>query len=110
MKKYFLFAFIISSGLIVTGCSSNSSEQFMNAGCAAADSGAFDEAAIQFDLAAENGDPGAVSAALSSRKIWSAFMTAGSATSYEDVKATGRYVARLAKGIDSYCPAEYEIE
>lgn len=82
----------------------------MNAGCAAADSGSFDEAAIQFDLAAENGDPGAVTAALSSRKIWSAFMTAGSATSYEDVKATGRYVTRLAKGIDAYCPAEYEIE
>ena len=108
MKKLQGFL-ILAVILFLSGCGSNESDAFKVAGCIAADENAFDEAGVQFNLAAKNGDPAAVGAALASQKIWASFMTAGNVNSLEEVYAVGEYVKELGAEIASYCGSEYDI-
>ena len=96
--------------LILAGCSSSQSAKYKEAGCRAADQMAYDEAATQFNLAAENGDPEAVAPGIASQRIWGIFMTGGSnATSLEEIKSNSEYVGELALEIAAYCGSEYDI-
>jgi len=109
MKKLpgFLFLVVV---LILSGCGSNESEAFKVAGCIAADENAFDEAGVQFNLAAQSGDPAAVAAAIASQNIWASFMSAGDLNSLEEIDAVGEYVSKLGAEIASYCGSGYDIQ
>jgi hypothetical protein len=95
--------------LILAGCSSSQSAKYKEAGCRAADQMAYDEAATQFNLAAENGDPEAVASGIASQRIWGIFMTGGYANSLEEIKSNSEYVGELALEIAAYCGSEYDI-
>ena len=95
--------------LILVGCSSSQSAKYKEAGCRAADQMAYDEAATQFNLAAENGDPEAVAPGIASQRIWGIFMTAGNANSLEEINSNSEYAGELAWEIASYCGSEYDI-
>lgn len=95
---------IALSLLFLMGCASNASAKFKEAGCKAADQNAYDEAAIQFRLAADNGDPGAVVAAIASQQIWGTWMAA----------ANGQYTEGALDGasdpIAAFCGSGYDID
>ena len=102
--------FLLPTVMILAACGSNESAAFKEAGCVAADENSFDEAAVQFDLAARSGDPEAVGAAIASQKIWRAFLTAGNAASLEEVNATVDFVKELSSEVAAYCGSKYDIE
>ena len=101
---------VLSVMLALAGCGSNESAAFKKAGCIAADRIAMNEAAVQFDLAAQSGDPAAVGAAIASQNIWASFMNAGNLNSLEEVYAMTDYVKELASEIATYCGSEYDIK
>jgi hypothetical protein len=101
---------VLTAMLALAGCGSNESAAFKKAGCIAAEGIALDEAAVQFDLAAQSGDPAAVGAAIASQKIWAGFMTAGNANSLEEIYANADYVRELTLEIAAYCGSEYDIK
>ena len=76
---------VLSVMLALAGCGSNESAAFKKAGCIAAESLAMNEAAIQFDLAAQSGDPAAVGPSIASQNIWASLMNAGNLNSLEEV-------------------------
>lgn len=96
--------------LALAGCGSNESAAFKKAGCIAAESLAMNEAAIQFDLAAQSGDPAAVGPSIASQNIWASLMNAGNLNSLEEVLANGEYVTELILEVATYCGSEYDIK
>jgi hypothetical protein len=101
---------VLSVMLALAGCGSNQSAAFKKAGCIAAEGIALNEAAVQFDLAAQSGDPAAVGAAIASQNIWASFLNAGNVNSLEEVYANADYVKELALEIATYCGSEYDIK
>jgi hypothetical protein len=101
---------VLSVMLALAGCGSNQSAAFKKAGCIAAEGIAMNEAAVQFDLAAQSGDPAAVGAAIAAQNIWASLMNSGRYNSLEEVLAGGEYVEELASEIATYCGSEYDIK
>jgi hypothetical protein len=95
--------------LFLVGCASNQSAKFKEAGCAAADVAErkFDEAAVQFGLAADNGDPDAVKASMAAQRIQEVFYSGNADLS--DFDSDFAEVKSLAVDIISYCGSEYDI-
>jgi hypothetical protein len=95
--------------LLLVGCANNSSAKFKEAGCAAADVAwrDFDEAAIQFRLAAENGDPDAVKAYIASEEIEK--IESEETYVWSDFDAILARKKSLASDVSDYCGSEYDI-
>jgi hypothetical protein len=94
--------------ILLVGCASNESAKFKEAGCVAAESKGLNEAAVQFNLAAENGDPEAVAAAIAAQQIWGMLMTAGD-IDLDQLESNKEYITDLASEVASYCGAGYDI-
>jgi di/tricarboxylate transporter len=107
-KSYWSISIVLV--LILVGCGSSQSAKYKEAGCRAADQMALDEAATQFNLAAENGDPEAVAPGIAAQTIWGIFMTIGNANSLEEIKSNSEYAGELTLEIAAYCGSEYDIK
>lgn len=93
------------SVLLLMGCTSNASAKFKDAGCIAADEFNYDEAEIQFDLAAVNGDNGAVAAAIASRRI----MEVLESFAYGGLSYQGIFDP-FVEDVSAFCGSGYDIE
>ena len=91
--------------LLLMGCTSNQSAKFKDAGCAAADQFNYDEAEMQFDLAAVNGDNGAVVAAIASRRI----MEVLESFAYGGFSYPGIFDPYV-EDVSAFCGSGYDIE
>jgi hypothetical protein len=103
-KRIFGVLTVCLSLLLLVGCTSTQSAKFKDAGCIAADEFNYDEAEIQFDLAAVNGDNGAVAAAIASRRI----MEVLESFAYGGLSYRGIFDP-FVEDVSAFCGSGYDI-
>lgn len=88
--------------LVLTSCGSDASAKFVEAGCASVSGWKYSAAAQQFDLAAQNGDPEAVTAAENARTL-ARYLNSASFLTLEQITSSADYINGIESDLKEYC-------